>query len=111
MSEASKTNAPIQDWLAGEGGYAIKTIATNRAGVHDIICCLDGRFVSIEGKVGNNTPSRLQEEHYWQVVDAGGFAMFAWSLQEVVEAITIWRKSGYKTLPAMKVEPKIRIHL
>ena len=111
MSESSKTNKPIQDYLESEGGYVVKTIATNKAGVHDIIACLDGRFLSIEGKLDDNIASILQGSHSKKVYAAGGFTMLAYSLLEVKVAIKAWRKAGYPPTRLGRFKSPTRIDL
>jgi len=50
------------------GGYG-------RSGVPDIICCLDGRFLAIECKAGDNMPTALQARELKNIRDAGGAAI------------------------------------
>ena len=43
-----------------------------RSGVPDIICCLEGNFLAIECKAGNNKPTALQEKELQRIANAGG---------------------------------------
>lgn len=43
-----------------------------RSGVPDIICCLEGNFLAIECKAGNNKPTALQEREMQRIANAGG---------------------------------------
>jgi Holliday junction resolvase len=43
-----------------------------RSGVPDIICCLEGNFLAIECKAGNNKPTALQEREMQRICNAGG---------------------------------------
>jgi len=79
----STINRKIQKLLTDNGAYVIKTIATNRAGVPDIIACLDGKFIAIEGKTATGVVSKLQEAHLRQIKAAGGVAIVAKSPDEV----------------------------
>ena len=46
-----------------------------RAGIPDVIGCVNGRFIAIECKAGKNTTTALQERELQRITDAGGFAM------------------------------------
>jgi Holliday junction resolvase len=45
-----------------------------RSGVPDIICCLEGNFLAIECKAGNNKPTALQEREMQRIRNANGDA-------------------------------------
>lgn len=49
------------------GGYG-------RSGVPDIICCLNGKFIGIECKAGDNRATTLQLKNIEDIQAAGGFA-------------------------------------
>jgi len=86
MSE-QKFNKKVQDYLVAKGAYVIKTIAANRAGVPDMLACYKGKFIGVEGKVGTNKASPLQEHHIQQIKNAGGVAGVVKSLQDVDELL------------------------
>ena len=86
MKEAN-LNKKIQDLIEKEGGYVVKTIATNRAGVPDILACLQGKFLAIEGKTSTGVVSELQRIHLEQIRKAQGIAIVARSLDEVKQVI------------------------
>ena len=46
-----------------------------RSGVPDIICCVNGLFVGIECKAGNNKPTALQVRELEEIRRAGGCAL------------------------------------
>lgn len=46
-----------------------------RSGVPDIICCINGRFLAIECKAGDNKPTALQEKEMADIRKAGGLAV------------------------------------
>ena len=79
----SVLNKQIQDYIKSKGGYVIKTIVTNRAGVPDIIACVDGHFYGIEGKLPNGVVSMLQAHHLKLIKEAGGTSFVARSLSDV----------------------------
>ena len=41
----------------------------------DIICCVNGRFLAIECKAGDNKPTVLQQRELKAIADAGGSAL------------------------------------
>ena len=51
------------------------TYGMGRSGVPDIICCVDGCFLAIECKAGNNKPTALQEREMAAITAAGGKAI------------------------------------
>lgn len=51
------------------------TYGMGRSGVPDIICCVDGKFLAIECKAGDNKPTALQERELKAIADAGGSAL------------------------------------
>ena len=46
-----------------------------RAGIPDIIGCLDGYFIAIECKAGKGTTTALQERELNRILNAGGYAL------------------------------------
>jgi Holliday junction resolvase len=46
-----------------------------RAGIPDILCCVNGRFVAIELKAEGGRVSKLQEYNLTWVKESGGIAM------------------------------------
>ena len=48
-----------------------------RAGIPDIIGCMDGKFIAIECKGGKGKTTALQERELAWIGDAGGFAFVA----------------------------------
>ena len=43
-----------------------------RSGVPDVVCCLNGHFLAVECKAGNNKPTALQEKEMADIRNAGG---------------------------------------
>lgn len=54
-----------------------------KAGVPDIIACINGRFVGIEVKRPGGIVSELQKYHIAKINKAGGAAFVAYSIDEV----------------------------
>lgn len=48
-----------------------------RAGIPDIICCYNGKFLGIECKAGNGKTTALQERELDAISAAGGFVFVA----------------------------------
>jgi Holliday junction resolvase len=48
-----------------------------RAGIPDIVCCCNGRFLGIECKAGKNTTTALQDRELMAIHNAGGFTYVA----------------------------------
>jgi Holliday junction resolvase len=46
-----------------------------RAGIPDIIGCLDGQFLGIECKAGKGKTTALQERELNRILNAGGYAL------------------------------------
>ena len=46
-----------------------------RAGIPDIIGCLEGKFIAIECKAGKGKTTALQERELNRILNAGGYAL------------------------------------
>jgi len=90
----SGLNKKVQELVESHGGYIIKTITTNKAGVHDMLACICGRFCSLEGKLPYNKMSDLQIAHRNKVIKAGGLAREIKTLDDVLQVIQ-WARTGY----------------
>ncbi len=79
-----KIQKKIIDWLQANGYWVFKTITCNRSGIMDIIACTPwGQFLGIEVKYGANKTSKLQDYNIAEVLQRGGIAFVAYSLEEV----------------------------
>lgn len=72
------------------------TYGMGRSGVPDIICCVDGRFLAIECKAGNNKPTALQERELHAIASAGGSAIVVneENLHEVGRIVQLLKEYG-----------------
>ncbi|MFA5161887.1 MAG: VRR-NUC domain-containing protein [Elusimicrobiales bacterium] len=52
------------------------------SGIPDILLCVDGRFMAIELKVGNNQPTRIQKYVLAKIRASGGMATVCRSVEE-----------------------------
>ena len=77
--------AKIQKYIKARGGYVVKTITSNRAGIPDILCCIDGKFIGIEVKVPGKQASPLQLANGELIEAAGGLFLVATNAKEVAE--------------------------
>ena len=76
MTPESKVKKKVVDILKAAGAYYFfpATGGFGRSGVPDIIVCFKGRFIGIECKAGDNTPTALQQRELMRIIDAGGSA-------------------------------------
>jgi hypothetical protein len=70
----------LKRWLESQGVWHVKFFANRntRAGVPDILACINGRFVGIELKGPNGKPSPLQVYHCGKITESGGIAVIVW---------------------------------
>jgi Holliday junction resolvase len=84
----AKIQAKIIKFLRSIGVYVIKTIASGKAGIPDVICCYNGSFVAFEVKAENGRVSDLQEYNINQIKSSGGSAFVVRSVDEVKQIIS-----------------------
>lgn len=67
----------IKRFLADQGAYYFKHFGCkfSKAGVPDIVGCLNGRFIGIEVKREDGKATDIQKHHLEQIKEKGGFAM------------------------------------
>lgn len=93
MSLTSKSEKSFQDrvieYLKSENIYSINVFASGYTGkgTPDLITCIDGKFVAMELKVGNNGLSNAQIIRKKQIERAGGLHFVPRSFNEVVDII------------------------
>lgn len=77
MTPEGKVKKKVVDILKAAGAYYFfpATGGYGRSGVPDIIVCFKGRFIGIECKAGDNTPTALQQRELMRIIDAGGSAL------------------------------------
>ena len=64
------------------------TYGMGRSGVPDIVCCLNGKFLGIECKAGENTLTPLQEAEHSKIMKAGGAVI---TVRETnIDAVSKW---------------------
>lgn len=67
----------IKKYLTDNGCWVLKTFSNGvqRAGVPDLLCCVNGYFVAIEVKSEKGKPSELQLWNIQKIKESGGVAM------------------------------------
>ena len=81
----SQIQTKIIAFLKGKA-YVVKTIATNKAGVPDLLVCYKGLFIGLEVKRPKNpskTHEALQAFHQQSIRDYGGLVYIVTSVDEV----------------------------
>jgi Holliday junction resolvase len=65
-----------------------------RSGIPDIVCCLQGNFIGIECKAGNNEPTALQYKNLEEIQDAGGYAFIVNedNIDSLERVLRLWGK-------------------
>ena len=86
MSERDIHNS-ILKYLRGRNAYAVKTAPPMDNGTPDIICCMGGLFLAIEVKQPGKSPSKIQEHRIRQIKSAGGVAMVATSVDDLMDQL------------------------
>lgn len=73
----SRVKAKVRALLKQYGAYYFTPVgsAFGKAGVPDIVACLNGRFIGIECKVGNKKPTALQYAELGKIFSTGGVAL------------------------------------
>lgn len=77
MTPEGKVKAKVVELLKAAGVYYFFPAANGygRAGVPDIICCANGRFLAIECKAGRGTTTKLQDREIEQIRRSKGVVL------------------------------------
>lgn len=77
MTPEAKVKKKVKELLDQMGVYHFSPMQNGmgRAGIPDIIGCLDGQFIAIECKAGKGTTTALQERELTRIQNAGGLAL------------------------------------
>lgn len=90
----SKIQTKILDYLRKNNHYAIKVQSASRAGVPDIVACVNGYFVGIEVKNEKGVATLLQLLNLDAIKKSKGWTVIARSVDDV-EAL-VKTIEGYK---------------
>ena len=76
MGAEKNFETKVKKYLKASGAYYVKFFANafTKAGVPDILACVNGYFVGIEVKAEDGRPSELQLLNIRKIKNAGGFA-------------------------------------
>lgn len=76
MAEEKNLENRIKKWLTEHNCYWVKQFGCvySRAGVSDLLCCVRGKFISIECKSSVGKLSELQKHELEKVRNSGGYA-------------------------------------
>jgi Holliday junction resolvase len=77
MTPEAKVKKKVKEILDQMGVYHFSPMQNGmgRAGIPDIIGCLEGQFLGIECKAGKGTTTALQERELTRIQNAGGYAL------------------------------------
>jgi Holliday junction resolvase len=87
----------IQDLIRKRGGRSFKIHGDSsyqEAGIPDILACYQGRFLGIEVKMPGGRLSRKQERVMQTILDAGGVAIVARSVDDVHRVLDMLDKNS-----------------
>ena len=85
MTDEKKLQQKILTHLSANGAYAVKVITASRAGIPDILACVDGKFLAIECKGLKGKASPLQDMNINLINDSGGVAVCVKEFSKFVE--------------------------
>lgn len=90
----SRLKAEIKEYLKGEGIYwcMIQGGSFSKPGDPDMIACVDGRFVGIEGKTYQGRLRPIQELRRDQIIASGGIYVVARTVDDVRRVVEDVRK-------------------
>jgi Holliday junction resolvase len=87
MDSEQQTQKKILDYLIKIDAYTFKVQTANRAGVADIVACINGSYLALEVKTPSGVVSAMQQVHIDLVVKAGGSAYIVRSFEEAKQII------------------------
>jgi Holliday junction resolvase len=76
LTPEGKVKKEVIAYLNERGAYFFMPVTGGygRSGVPDIVACLNGKFVGIECKAGDNQPTALQVKNLKAIRSAGGLS-------------------------------------
>jgi len=83
----------IERWATSQGFWWMKVQGNEytRAGITDLLLCVEGLFVGIEVKQPGENPSEIQKYEMGKMIAAGGHAGVAHSLEEAIRIVEVAR--------------------
>lgn len=95
MTPEAKVKKKVVNLLDLWGAYYFYPVTGGygRSGVPDIVACINGDFIAIECKAGNNKPTDLQKQNLELIGLAGGWP---WTINEnEIEEFKTWLTTRY----------------
>ena len=85
----SRFQTKVINYLESRGAcvYPQHISSFSNAGTPDVIACYKGRFIAVETKVKGGKPSPLQVYEIKKIIKAQGYAIVAYSLDEIKEVL------------------------
>jgi Holliday junction resolvase len=93
MKAEKVVQTEVIKYIKSKGWYVIKVMKANENGVHDLLACINGLFVSIEVKAEKyehnplNAASEWQKRHLRLVEEAKGIAMIVATLEQFKDIV------------------------
>lgn len=101
MTPEAKVKAQVRKILDDAGAYHFNPFGGGygRAGIPDIIACVNGFFLAIECKAGNGKTTALQDRELENIRAAGGVTMVVYNNDEDMVKLNnvIWLLQQRKT--------------
>ena len=84
MTPEAKCKKHVRDILDTNGVYHFMPFGggAGRAGIPDIICCVNGFFLAIECKAGKGKTTALQDRELGRIRTAGGTALVVYDTDD-----------------------------
>lgn len=111
MTPEGAITAAIRRYLLRNGCWEVKCLGGlgQRAGVPDVLACVAGTFVGVEVKQPGRKPTANQSAELAAIRAAGGVAIVATSLDDVIVAVSpLLAASGATWQPALVTEGMCR---
>ena len=92
MTPEARTKNAVKKELDKAGVWYFMPAANGygRAGIPDIICCINGYFLAIECKAGRGILTALQERELNKILAAGGAALVIYDDPSHFRALGTW---------------------
>ena len=88
-TKESTIKKEMKDWLDSQGIFwsMVKGGEFSKRGDPDLILCVDGRYVAIEGKTETGELAHIQERRMRQIRKSGGIYAVARNLDELIAVV------------------------
>jgi hypothetical protein len=92
MTPEAKTKKAVKALLDASGAYHFMPPANGygRAGIPDIVACVNGRFLAVECKAGKGKTTALQDRELAAIRAAGGVSLVVYDSAQDLRALQEW---------------------